>query len=64
MDVVPLRKLAVHISTVRTESIFAIYEAEFYLHLIVGFVAKDVIMNHGVLLKIYEGRLEIMSFIN
>jgi hypothetical protein len=38
----------------RTESILAIYEAEFRLDPIIGFVAKDIITNHGTLLKVHD----------
>jgi hypothetical protein len=48
----------------RTESILALFEAKFRLDLIVGFVTKDVIINHGALLKIHDGRSIIMSVIN
>jgi hypothetical protein len=48
-----------HIHCTWTESILAIYEAEFRLDPIVGFVAKDVITNHGALLKVHDEHLKI-----
>jgi hypothetical protein len=63
-DVLPLRKQAAHVSTARTENILAVYEAEFRLDLMVGFMGKDVLTNHGALLKVHDRYLTIMSVIN
>jgi hypothetical protein len=64
MDILPLRKQAAHVSTARTESILAGDKTEFRLDLIVGFVAKDIMTNHGALLKVHDGRFKIMTVIN
>jgi hypothetical protein len=45
----------------RTESNLAVYEAEFGLDLMVGFVAKDIIMNHG---EVHDEHLKLISVIN
>jgi hypothetical protein len=52
-DILPLRKRTTHVLPARTESNLTIYEAEFRLDLIVGFVAKTVITNHG---EVHDGR--------
>jgi hypothetical protein len=48
----------------RTEGILAVYEAEFRLDLIVEFMAKDIIMNHGALLKVPDEYFKIIFVIN
>jgi hypothetical protein len=58
-DVPPLRKRAAHVSTAQTERILTLYKAEFRQDLIIVFVAKDVITNHGALLKVHDRRLII-----
>jgi hypothetical protein len=45
------------------ESILAVWGAEFHLDLMVAFLAKDVIINQGALLKIRDGDLQIMSVV-
>jgi hypothetical protein len=45
----------------RTESNLVLYEAEFRLDLMVGFVAKNLITNHE---EVDHGRLKLMSAIN
>jgi hypothetical protein len=50
-----------NVHRVRTESNLSVHEAEFRLDLIVGFVVKTGITNHG---EVHHGNFKVMPAIN
>jgi hypothetical protein len=48
----------------RIEGILAVYETGFRLDLIIAFIAKNIIINHGALLKVLDEYLKIIFVIN